>query len=77
MWTINVYENYALNNNNCLEKQIIGLNNIVTNFCIPRVTSEVISYFKYLDDISSLPSLMNRPACTSTKVNELENKVLF
>ena len=55
------YLQYALHQDHNIKEQIETLNKMVLDFCVPQVYSELISYLKYKEDISSLPKPIDRP----------------
>lgn len=56
-----VFLQYALHKSTNIREQIEQLNNIVLEYCIPKVYSELMSYLKYKEDISTLPVPQNNP----------------
>jgi hypothetical protein len=48
-----------------VQGQIYNLNNIVLDYCIPRVYGEAQGYMKYLHDVSTLAVPMASPVMTS------------
>ena len=51
----------ALHQDHDIKQQIQTLNDLVLEYCIPRVYSELISYLKYKEDISTLAVPMDNP----------------
>lgn len=56
---------YSRNINNCtidaLKEEIKRVDDIVINFCVPRIISEIKQYFHYLKDASSMPVPIEHP----------------
>ena len=73
-----IYLQNALNQPNNIQKQLKALNQLVLDFCIPQVTGEAEAYIKYRNDVSYLPTPLQRPAYISTAgSNSLEMKKWF
>ena len=67
-----IYLQHSKNQNNNITGQISQLNDIVIDYCVPKVYSEVLGYMKYKDDISSLAQPMDHPVkLTQDKTVEL------
>tara|TARA_B000000557_G_scaffold193543_1_gene158980 strand:- start:806 stop:1291 length:486 start_codon:yes stop_codon:yes gene_type:complete len=49
---------------NNITAQIIDLNDIVVNYCVPKLLGEAKGYIKYKEDISNLAVPINRPIST-------------
>jgi hypothetical protein len=62
-----IYLQYAQNLNCKFVEQIKELNNLVVEWCTPRVLSEVQQYLGYLDDIQKYPVPIELPVQTSQK----------
>ncbi len=56
-----IYLQYSLHKSTNIKEQIQQLNNLVLEYCIPKVYGELISYLKYKEDISTLPVPQNNP----------------
>lgn len=56
-----IYLQYSKNQNNNITGQIEALNQMVLDYCIPKIYSEVMGYMKYKSDISSLAMPMEHP----------------
>ena len=57
-----------------ITKQIVALNDIVINYCVPQICSEATAYIKYKNDVSTLAVPLNRPISTyNNNVLELKN----
>ena len=59
-----------------ITEQIIELNKIVVDYCIPKLCSEASAYIKYKNDISTLAVPLQRPISTYNN-NVLELKDFF
>jgi hypothetical protein len=69
-----VFLQYSLNQPNNISEQIQSLNNIVLEYCIPKIHSELISYLKYKEDITTLPVPQDNPVFLGIdKTVELKN----
>jgi hypothetical protein len=56
----------AKNHPDHITHQIEVLNNLVVDWCVPRVYSEAVAYMKYRNDISTLVVPMKRPVNVSS-----------
>jgi hypothetical protein len=56
-----IYLQYAKNNPFNIEGQVAELNDIIIEWCAPRILSEVDHYNYYLNDISKLPVPLTQP----------------
>jgi hypothetical protein len=56
-----VFLQYSLHKSTNIREQVEQLNQIVLNYCVPRVYSELMSYLKYKEDISTLPVPQENP----------------
>ena len=61
---------------NNITEQIVELNKIVVDYCVPKLCSEASAYIKYKNDVSTLAVPMQRPISTYNN-NVLELKVSF
>lgn len=61
-----IYLQYALNLNCKYKDQIERLNQLVIDWCVPRVLVEVEQHFAYLDRIQTLPVPIDLPQNLST-----------
>jgi len=69
-----IYLQYGLNQNDEISKQVTELNERVLDYVVPQVYSEVVSYMKYKEDISTIPEPMKRPSLPFIdKTMELKN----
>ena len=59
---------------NNITEQIIELNKIVVDYCVPQLCSEASAYIKYKNDVSTLAVPLNRPISTyNNNILELKN----
>ena len=73
-----IYLQHAMNQPNNIKEQLKALNKLVLDFCIPQVTGEAEAYIKYRNDVSHLPTPIQRPAyMSSAGSNSLEMKKWF
>ena len=72
-----VFLQYSLNNLENLNEQILSLNKIVLNYCIPKIYNEVIAYMKYKRDVSKISLPPNLPKSTNYNNTSLEFKRFF
>jgi hypothetical protein len=61
-----IYLQYSKNQANNIPGQIKDLNDLVIEWCVPRILSEIGMYQYYLNDISKLPVPMSHPASQSS-----------
>lgn len=55
------YLQYGKNDPNNLKEQILELNNLVLNYCIPKIIDELKQYLGYIQDVQNLPMPLERP----------------
>lgn len=60
-----IFLQYSINNPNNIQGQIESLNQMVLDYCIPKVYSEAQGYLKYLDDVSTLAVPLAPPIMAS------------
>ena len=53
------------------------LNNLVVNFCVPKILPEIDAYIKYKNDVSTLVVPIDRPVQTDFKFKSNEFKRFF
>jgi len=51
----------SVHKNNNIKEQIMALNDIVIDYCVPQVYSELLAYVKYKEDISTLAVPIDHP----------------
>jgi hypothetical protein len=61
-----IYLQYAKNQENNIPGQIKDLNDLIIEWCVPRILSEIGMYQYYLNDISKMPVPMAHPASQSS-----------
>ena len=62
-----MYLQYGKNQLDNIREQIIELNKIVTDWCVPKILSECSMHKTYLHDIQNLPVPMEQPVHISQK----------
>jgi hypothetical protein len=62
-----MYLQYGKNQPDRIREQIMELNQIVTDWCIPKILSECSMHKTYLHDIQNLPIPMEQPVHISQK----------
>lgn len=72
-----IFLQYSLNKEYDIPNQINSLNELVIKYCVPNVYSELMSYVKYLKDISSLPEPIDFPQHIVCNDKTLELKPFF
>lgn len=72
-----MYLQHALNLDTDITKQVESLNNIVLDYCIPQIYSEIESYIKYTQDVSNMYEPLDRPVLSSLSDKTLELKKWF
>lgn len=61
------YLQYSKNLDTNIREQIMELNNMVINYCVPKILSEIQQYIGYKQDISKLPDPIDRSVNLSVK----------
>jgi hypothetical protein len=61
-----IYLQYSKNNAFDVTGQVRDLNNIVIEWCVPRILSEIDHYHYYLQDISHMPIPLTQPMSMSS-----------
>ena len=61
-----IFLQYAKNQDNDIPGQIRELNELVIEWCVPRILSEIGMYQYYLNDISKLPVPISHPVSLSS-----------
>ena len=56
-----IYLQYSKNLDYNIKEQIVELNKMVVQFCIPKITSNIKQYLNYRDTISQAPQYMEHP----------------
>lgn len=62
-----IYLQYSKNLEQDYKEQIRELNNIVIQYCAPRILAEVEQYLGFLDDVQKLPEPIELPKNLSSK----------
>ena len=55
------YLQYGKNDPNNLREQILELNNLVLNYCTPKIIDEIKQHMGYIRDVQNLPMPLERP----------------
>lgn len=64
-----IYSNHAQQLQTNIRDHVVQLNNLVLHELVPMVTSNVKQYIQYINDISTLPTPIDRGSYTSIKGN--------
>lgn len=72
-----IYLQYSIHNKDNIPEQIQALNEMVFEYCIPKIYAELKGYTVYKEDISTLAEPMPPPMMTYNKNNTLELKPFF
>lgn len=56
-----IYLQHSANMETNITEQVIALNNLVLDFCVPQLVKEVKAYITYKKDVSTLAEPMSRP----------------
>lgn len=59
-----------------INKQIIDLNNLVLDYCVPNILSNIEMYLHYKRDITQLPVPLNRPKYISDSGTRTNNNLI-
>jgi hypothetical protein len=62
-----LYLQFSKNLNTGIREQVQELNNMVVNYCVPRILSEIQQYIVYKSDVSKLPEPIDRSLNLSVK----------
>ena len=62
-----IYLQYGKNNNSNLDKQINNLNELVLDYCVDNVYTNLLQYYNYIDDITKDQPVLDRPETTNIK----------
>tara|TARA_Y100001935_G_C16928332_1_gene324173 strand:- start:39 stop:554 length:516 start_codon:yes stop_codon:yes gene_type:complete len=62
-----MYLQHSKNLNCKFQEQIKSLNELVINWCVPRILSEIQQYVGYINDVENLPMPIDRPTNISNK----------
>jgi len=72
-----VYLQNALNQEDNITTQILNLNNLVLNYCVKQVTSQVIQYINYQKEINSNRHIMDHSINTNSRGEKSLEMKLF
>ena len=72
-----IYLQYSIHNKQNITEQINALNEMVFEYCIPKIYAELKGYTIYKEDISTLSEPMPPPIMSYNKNNTLELKPFF
>ena len=72
-----IYLENSMNLQSSYKEQINALNQLVVDYCVPKIYSEVQSYMKYKRDISEIPAPIQNPISTNYKNDSVEFKSFF
>jgi len=56
-----IYLQHALHKDDHIKEQVETLNKLVLDYCVPQLYSELMSYMKYKEDITTLPVPLKNP----------------
>ena len=59
-----IYLQYSANMETNITEQIVSLNKLVLDFCIPKIVKEAQSYMIYRKDVSTIHDPISRPVLT-------------
>ena len=62
-----MYLQFSQNLNTNIKEQIIELNRLVEEYCIPKILSEIEQYIGYKKDVNNLPVPLDRSENLSIK----------
>jgi len=72
-----VYLQNALNQEDDITTQILNLNNLVLNYCVKQVTSQVIQFINYQKEINSDRHIMDHSINTNSRGEKTLEMKLF
>ena len=72
-----IYLSYSMHNNKEYTEQIEALNQLVIDYCVPKIYNEIKSYMKYKRDVSQLAQPMQNPISTNYRNDSVEFKTFF
>ena len=70
-----IFLQHSPNLNYGITQQIEYLNNLVTEWCVPKIYVEVQQYYGYLNDIQNLPMPIDRPINLSAKGTKITRSI--
>ena len=71
-----IYLQFGKNLKNNLKKQIIDLNKLVLDYCVPNILSNIEMYLQYKKDITKLPVPINYPKYISDSGTRTNNNLI-
>ena len=72
-----IYLESAVNLPYNIREQVTELNNLVYEYCVPKLINEIRAYMNYKRDASNMYTLMSWPTFSTTKDKTLEMKPWF
>lgn len=72
-----IFLSNSMNMNNSYKEQLSALNQLVVDYCVPKIYAEIQSYMKYKRDVSQIPVPMQNPVSTNYRNESLEFKSFF
>ena len=62
-----IYLQYGQNLSCKINEQVLLLNHKVIDYCVPQIEAKMSQYFKYLKDITTMPTYIDHPVNVSSK----------
>jgi len=62
-----IYLQYGQNLSCKIKEQVLLLNHKVIDYCVPQIEAKMSQYFKYLKDITTMPTYIDHPVNVSSK----------
>ena len=56
-----IFLQYSKNQPCNLKQQVMELNNLVLNYCVDRITTEISKYLEYKDEVNKMPLPLEHP----------------
>lgn len=72
-----IYLQYARHDPKNIREQVEYMNNLVLNYAVENTYSSALMYLRYLEDVSTLPTPVDRPQQIDRNFHELEFKGFF
>ena len=72
-----MYLQWSNNSENNITKQVEALNKLVVDYCVKTIYSELMGYYKYCEDASTLAVPPDMPILSNMKNKTLELKPWF
>ena len=70
-----IFLQHSPNLNYGITEQIKYLNNLVVEWCIPRIMAEILQYVGYLNDIQKIPMQIDRPINLSSRGTKITRSI--